>query len=85
LIFKGAVFINAVSNSIVKIINVKEGGKAMKSGAQNSFLKGVLLFVLILSFTGLIVGGFWVFKSMAPRPLEVVDGKGAVVTTQAQI
>lgn len=57
----------------------------MKCEAQNSFLKGVLLFVLIISFTGLIMGGFWVFKSMAPRPLEVVDGKGTVITTQAEI
>lgn len=57
----------------------------MRSTTQNSFLKGVLICTLILGFTVLIAGGFWIFKSMAPRPLQVVDEKGNMVTTREQI
>ncbi|MEF2968277.1 cbb3-type cytochrome c oxidase subunit I [Paenibacillus sp. M1] len=53
--------------------------------AQNSFLKGVLIFTLLISFTILIAGGFWIFKTKAPTPLEVVDGQGNVLTTQERI
>lgn len=53
--------------------------------AQNSFLKGVLICTLLISFTVLIAGGYWIFKSQAPTPLKVVDGKGNVLTTQDQI
>jgi nitric oxide reductase subunit B len=51
----------------------------------NSLLKGVLLCTIVLSFTVLIVGGFWIFKSMAPRPLHIVDSEGTVLTTREQI
>lgn len=57
----------------------------MKTKAQNSLLKSILLCTILLSFTVLIVGGFWIFKSMAPRPLKVIDGKGNIITTKDQI
>lgn len=53
--------------------------------AQNSFLKGVLISTLIICFTVLIAGGFWIFKSQAPIPLKVVNSQGDVLTTQEQI
>lgn len=53
--------------------------------AQNSFLKGILIFTLLISFTVLIAGGFWIFKTQAPTPLKVVDSKGTVLTTREQI
>ncbi|GJM82255.1 hypothetical protein HMSSN139_47510 [Paenibacillus sp. HMSSN-139] len=53
--------------------------------AQNSFLKGILICVLLLSFTVLIAGGYWIFKSQAPTPLQVVNRAGEVLTTQEQI
>lgn len=55
------------------------------TAAQNSFLKGVLVFTLLISFTVLIAGGFWIFKSMAPTPLVITDEKGNVLSTQEQI
>ncbi len=57
----------------------------MKSRTQNSFLKGILITVLLLSFTVLLVGGFWIFKSQAPRPLQIVSEQGNTVTTRAEI
>lgn len=57
----------------------------MVNSTKNSFLKGVLLATLVLSFTVLIAGGFWIFKSMAPRPLKIIDSKGITITTREQI
>lgn len=56
-----------------------------KNKAQNSFLKGVLICTLLLSFTVLIAGGYWIFKTKAPTPLKMVDSQGTVLTTQEQI
>ncbi len=64
---------------------MKVNDAGARSGSQNSFLKGVLIFTLIISFTVLLTGGYWIFKDMAPRPLQVVDEKGTVITTQDQI
>jgi len=66
-----------------KIIERKMSMKNNK--AQNSFLKGVLISTLIICFTVLICGGFWIFKSQAPIPLKVVNSQGDVLTTQEQI
>lgn len=52
---------------------------------QNSFLKGILICVLLVSFTVLIAGGYWIFKSQAPTPLKVVNTAGEVLTTQERI
>ncbi len=66
-------------------MKVNEGRSQTETGTQNSFLKGILIFTLIISFTVLIMGGYWIFKEMAPRPLQVVDSKGTVISTQEQI
>ncbi|MFB6466064.1 nitric-oxide reductase large subunit [Cytobacillus sp. Hz8] len=52
---------------------------------KNALLKSILIITLILSFTVLIAGGVWIFKEMAPRPLEVTDSKGEVLLTKKSI
>lgn len=52
---------------------------------KNALLKSILITTCILSFTVLLVGGFWIFKDMAPRPLEVTDAKGEVIFTKDSI
>lgn len=56
-----------------------------KTRATNGFLKSVLIFTLITSFTVLLVGGYWIFKDLSPRPLEVVSPNGEVLITQDSI
>ncbi len=60
---------------------------ARKSNYQtkNSFLKSVLMLTILASFTVLILGGYSIFKEMAPRPLEVVNTNGEVITSQDAI
>ncbi|MFZ1730025.1 MAG: nitric-oxide reductase large subunit [Bacteroidota bacterium] len=43
--------------------------------------KHVLLLTMLLGFTVLLVGGYWVYKEAAPRPMEIVDQRGNVLTT----
>jgi nitric oxide reductase subunit B len=43
--------------------------------------KHVLLLTMLLGFTVLLVGGYWVYRDAAPRPAEIVDGSGKVLTT----
>lgn len=50
-----------------------------------AFLKSVLIFTLILSFTILLIGGYWVFKDQAPRPEQVVNEEGEVLFTKAEL
>ncbi|OYD06677.1 nitric-oxide reductase large subunit [Paludifilum halophilum] len=52
---------------------------------RRSLLKQLLILTTILGFTVLLVGGYWVYQSMAPRPEKVVDPSGKVVTTAEQI
>ncbi|ANB61703.1 nitric-oxide reductase large subunit [Anoxybacteroides amylolyticum] len=52
---------------------------------QNSFLKSVLIFTILISFTVLLVGGYWIFKEMAPRPKEVRSESGEVLFTKESI
>ncbi|MCL9969209.1 nitric-oxide reductase large subunit [Anoxybacillus kestanbolensis] len=52
---------------------------------QNSFLKSVLIFTILISFTVLLVGGYWIFKEMAPRPKEVRSESGEVLLTKESI
>jgi nitric oxide reductase subunit B len=59
--------------------------KQLKRSTQNSFLKSVLIFTLLISFTVLLVGGYWIFKEMAPRPKEVQNEKGEVILTKESI
>lgn len=51
----------------------------------NSLLKSVLIITLLLSFTVLLTGGYWIFKDMAPRPLEVTSEKGEIILTKEGI
>lgn len=58
---------------------------ANKARPKNALLKSILITTCILSFTVLLVGGFWIFKDMAPRPLEVTDSTGEVIFTKESI
>lgn len=53
--------------------------------AKNKFLKSVLVFTVLISFTVLLVGGYGIFKGLAPRPLQILDKSGKVLTTQENI
>ena len=59
--------------------------KAVVKRNQNSLLKSVLIITLLLSFTVHLTGGYWIFKEMAPRPLEVTSEKGEVILTKESI
>jgi len=59
--------------------------KAVVKKNRNSLLKSVLIFTLLVSFTVLLTGGYWIFKEMAPRPLEVTSENGDVIFTKDSI
>ncbi|TRM11303.1 nitric-oxide reductase large subunit [Lentibacillus cibarius] len=59
--------------------------KNQKPTTVNGLLKSITIITLVLSFTALIVGGYWIFKNQAPRPLEVIASDGTVVMTQDSI
>jgi len=52
---------------------------------RKSTLKKVLLVTIIFSFSVLLLGGFYIFKSMAPRPDRVVSEDGQTLFTRDQI
>lgn len=55
-----------------------------RSGSRNSgagFWKHALILAILIGFSGLLFGGFAVYKSQAPIPAKVVDATGQVVTT----
>jgi nitric oxide reductase subunit B len=52
---------------------------------KNALLKSILIFTIIASFTVLLLGGYWIFKEQAPRPLEVTNEKGEVILTKETI
>ncbi|MBO8172821.1 MAG: cbb3-type cytochrome c oxidase subunit I [Bacillaceae bacterium] len=54
-------------------------------GSKTGFLKSILVFTIILSFSVLLLGGYWIFKSAAPRPAEIVGPNGEVVMTKDAI
>jgi nitric oxide reductase subunit B len=58
--------------------------KKNKNQTKNGFIKSVLIGVLLLAFTVLLAGGYWIFKSEAPRPL-VKDQSGKVLFTKKSI
>nr|WP_033827679.1 nitric-oxide reductase large subunit [Bacillus andreraoultii] len=61
---------------------VTENGKPT---TVNGLLKSVTIITLILSFTALIVGGFWIFKNQAPIPEKVIGANGEVLMTDSSI
>ncbi len=60
-------------------------GNQGKPKTKNALLKSILITVCILSFTVLLTGGFWIFKDMAPRPMEVTSKQGDVILTKQSI
>ncbi|MGJ7909426.1 nitric-oxide reductase large subunit [Neobacillus sp. LXY-1] len=65
-----------------------ERGKPTKKVVKenkNALLKSILIVTILLSFTVLLGGGYWIFKEQAPRPLEVTNEKGDVLFTKATI
>ena len=52
---------------------------------QNALLKSILTLTILITFTVLLVGGYWIFKEQAPRPLEVTDQKGDVLFSKDTI
>ncbi|MCJ2145866.1 nitric-oxide reductase large subunit [Bacillus sp. B19-2] len=57
----------------------------VKKASKNGFLKSVLVFTLIVSFSVLLLGGYWIFKGLAPRPVEVSGPNGEVLMTKSSI
>ncbi|ASB89078.1 nitric-oxide reductase large subunit [Bacillus sonorensis] len=66
-------------------MEVQRESAPVKKTAKNGFLKSILVFTLIVSFSVLLLGGYWIFKGLAPRPLEVTNPKGEVLMTEASI
>ncbi|MAT40064.1 MAG: nitric-oxide reductase large subunit [Ectothiorhodospiraceae bacterium] len=59
---------------------------ASKESTWNSGLwKQGLLLTMLFGFTVLIVGGYWVYKEAAPRPLKIVSEQGETLTTYENI
>ncbi|HYK74811.1 MAG TPA: nitric-oxide reductase large subunit, partial [Pseudoneobacillus sp.] len=52
---------------------------------KNALLKSILIFTILISFTVLLTGGYWIFKEQAPRPIEVTNAKGEVILTKDTI
>lgn len=52
---------------------------------MNKRLKSVLWFVLIVSFSVLLLGGYWIYQGGAPYPGKVVAEDGTLLMEQAQI
>ena len=58
--------------------------KKKQNKTYNRILKSVLVSTLLVVFTVLLVGGYWIFKTEAPRPL-VRDSNGQVLITKDSI
>lgn len=43
--------------------------------------KHALLLTMLLGFTVLLIGGYWVYRDAAPRPAQITDNHGNVLTT----
>lgn len=52
---------------------------------RNSLLKSILILTILLTFTVLLAGGYWIFKEQAPRPVKVTDTNGHVLFTKETI
>lgn len=58
-------------------VETREGGVG--------FWKHALILAILLSFSGLLLGGFAVFRSQAPIPTRIVDESGRLLTTAGEI
>ncbi|WP_419180471.1 nitric-oxide reductase large subunit [Bacillus salipaludis] len=66
-------------------MEIQRGTPTKAKTNKNGMLKSVLITVILVSFTVLLCGGYWIFKEQAPRPLEVTNQKGDVLFTKATI
>jgi hypothetical protein len=68
-------------------MEIQRGTKTTKvvKTNRNALLKSIFILTILLSFTVLLVGGYWIFKEQAPRPLEVTNEKGEVLFTKDSI
>jgi nitric oxide reductase subunit B len=48
-------------------------------------LRNGLIAVMVVMFSSLLLGGAWVYRNRAPIPERVIDEKGSVITTAAEI
>lgn len=56
-----------------------------ENSTSSALLKHILLLVLLISFSVLILGGFWVYESAAPVPGLIVDENGNEITNHDNI
>ncbi|SDY03658.1 nitric oxide reductase subunit B [Evansella caseinilytica] len=56
-----------------------------RNNTKNSFLKSVLVLTIFASFSVLIIGGYWIFESAAPRPTTIIDSESHTVMTKESI
>src|SRR5574342_196025 len=68
-------------------MEIQRGTQAKKvvKANKNALLKSTLIITILLSFTVLLAGGYWIFKEKAPRPVEVTNEKGEVLFTKDSI
>ncbi|GAB7388149.1 nitric-oxide reductase large subunit [Bacillaceae bacterium] len=59
--------------------------KNEETNVKRSFLRSVFVCTVILSFSVLLLGGYWIFQSQAPIPLQIVSEDGTVLSTREQI
>ncbi len=52
---------------------------------QNALLKSILIITILVTFTILLVGGYWIFKEQAPRPMKVTNESGDVLFSKETI
>lgn len=52
---------------------------------KNAILKSILITTILITFTVLLAGGYWIFKEQAPRPVKVTNENGNVLFTKATI
>lgn len=59
--------------------------KTTAKANKNALLKSILIVTLLITFTVLLTGGYWIFKEQAPRPLKVTSENGEVLFTKDMI
>src|SRR5699024_1383390 len=55
------------------------------STTTNGLLKTILIVTLLVAFSALLLGGFWILKNQAPRPTTVKAHDGETVMTKDSI
>lgn len=59
--------------------------KKVVKANKNALLKSILIITILVTFTVLLTGGYWIFKEQAPRPLKVTNENGDVLFTKQTI